>query len=66
MILTEEEIKNLMTTYHGNEAFVVGVAVGKSIEFHKAMKAFNKSCGWLSTYPWYEGVRDEFAKSTEE
>ena len=36
MILTEAEIKNLMTTYHGNEAFVIGVAVGKSIEVYKA------------------------------
>ena len=32
----------------------------------KAKTAFNKSCGWLSTYTWYNEVFDEFIKNMEE
>lgn len=64
MILTEAEIKNLMTTYHGNEAFVIGVAVGKSIEAHKA-------CEWLkNNYGHFDGSLEDllkdFRKATED
>lgn len=32
----------------------------------KAKTAFNKACGWLSTYTWYNEVFDEFIKNMEE
>ena len=31
-----------------------------------AKSAFNKACGWLSTYTWYNEVVDEFMKNMEE
>ena len=31
-----------------------------------AKSAFNKACGWLSTYTWYSEVFDEFMKNMEE
>ena len=31
-----------------------------------AKSAFNKACGWLSTYPWYNEVFEEFRKAMEE
>lgn len=31
-----------------------------------ANKAFQKACGWLAAYPWYQGVYEEFVKELEE
>ena len=31
-----------------------------------AKSAFNKACGWLSTYTWYNEVVEEFIKNIEE
>ena len=31
-----------------------------------AKSAFNKACGWLSTYTWYNEVVEEFIKVMEE
>ena len=31
-----------------------------------AKSAFNKACGWLSTYTWYNEVVEEFIKAMEE
>ena len=38
----------------------------KAIDNDKAKNAFNKTCGWLSTYPWYKEVFEEFIKNMEE
>lgn len=38
----------------------------KKMMINKAKEAFNKACGWLSTYPWYQEVLDEFIKAMEE
>lgn len=27
--------------------------------------AFGKACGWLSTFPWYNAVFEEFMKNME-
>lgn len=43
-----------------------GAAEQKTIDIEKAKIAFNKTCGWLSTYLWYNGVFEEFIKSIEE
>ena len=32
----------------------------------KAKTAFGKTCGWLSTYTWYNAVFEEFIKNLEE
>ena len=33
---------------------------------NKAKEAFNKACGWLSTYPWYPEVLGQFIEAMEE
>lgn len=48
------------------EGYVVGATVQKAIDIEKAKTAFGKACGWLSTYPWYNGVFEEFIKNIEE
>lgn len=47
-------------------AYVRGAEEQKVIDFANAKTAFNKSCGRLSTYPWYEEMYEEFIKSLEE
>ena len=34
----------------------------KEIDIENAKTAFNNACGWLSTYPWYSEVVNEFIK----
>ena len=38
----------------------------RDIDIEKAKTAFSKACGWLSTYPWYNEVFEEFIKNIEE
>lgn len=42
----------------------------KSIDIENAKNAFNKTCGWLSTYPscesWYNELFENFMKNMEE
>ena len=38
----------------------------KEIDIENAKTAFNNACGWLSTYPWYSEVVNEFIKNIEE
>lgn len=37
----------------------------KEIDIENAKTAFNNACGWLSTYPWYSEVVNEFIKNME-
>ena len=48
------------------DAYIVGANAQKDIDIEKAKTTFSKACGWLSTYPWYNGVFEEFIKSIEE
>ena len=48
------------------EGYIAGATEQKAIDIEKAKTAFNKACGGLSTYPWYNGVFEEFIKSIEE
>ena len=48
------------------EGYIAGATEQKVIDIDKAKTAFNKACGWLSTYPWYNGVFEEFIKNIEE
>ena len=48
------------------DAYETGATEQKAIDIDKAKRAFYKVCGWLSTYPWFSGVAEEFIKSLEE
>ena len=48
------------------EAYIAGATEQKAIDNDKAKSAFNKACGWLSTYPWFNEVVKEFIKVLEE
>ena len=47
-------------------AYERGATDQKAIDIEKAKIAFTKTCGWLSTYPWYNAVLEEFIKNIEE
>ena len=47
-------------------AYIRGAKEQKAIDIDNAKSAFNKACGWLSTYTWYSEVFDEFMKNMEE
>ena len=47
-------------------AYKRGALEQKLVDIDKAKSAFNKACGWLSTYTWYNEVFEEFIKSIEE
>ena len=46
--------------------YMQGATDQKDIDAKKAKDAFDKACGWLSTYAWYNEVFDEFIKNMEE
>ena len=46
--------------------YVVGATEQKAIDIEKAKNAFNKTCGWLSTFLWYNEVFEKFIKTLEE
>ena len=48
------------------DAYIAGAKEQKSVDIDNAKSAFNKACGWLSTYPWYNEVFEEFIKNIEE
>ena len=48
------------------DAYIAGAKDQKSVDIDKAKSAFNKACGWLSTYTWYNEVFEEFIKNMEE
>ena len=48
------------------EGYIAGAIEQKDIDIEKAKTAFNNACGWLSTYPWYSEVVNEFIKNMEE
>ena len=47
-------------------AYIAGATDQKTIDNDKAKDAFNKACGWLYHYPWFNEVADEFIKGLEE
>ena len=48
------------------DAYIAGAKEQKAIDIDNARSAFNKACGWLSTYTWYNEVVGEFIKVMEE
>ena len=73
MATIEERVK-LRSEEYDDDGYSAGLYAGyiggateqKVIDNDKAKAAFNKACGWLSTYPWFSGVAEEFIKSLEE
>ena len=59
------EEHNVFTELKVN-ACIQGAKEQKTIDIDKAKTAFNKACGWLSTYPWFNGVAEELIKALEE
>ena len=47
-------------------AYIAGATEQRNIDIEKAKTAFSKSCGWLSTYLWYNEVFEKFIKAMEE
>ena len=45
--------------------YMQGATEQKDTDIKRAKDAFNKACGWLSTYTWYGEVFDEFMKNME-
>lgn len=48
------------------DAYIAGAKDQEVIDIDNAKSAFNKACGWLSTYTWYNAVLEEFIKNMEE
>lgn len=48
------------------EGYTAGATEQKVIDNKKAKEAFDKVCGWLSTYFWYNEVLEKFVKALEE
>ena len=48
------------------DAYIAGAKDQQAIDIDKAKSSFNKACGWLSTYTWYNEVFEEFRKAMEE
>ena len=48
------------------KAYIAGATEQKDIDVKKAKDAFDKTCGWLSRYSWFNEVADEFIKGLEE
>ena len=48
------------------DAYIAGAKDQEVIDIDNAKSAFNKACGWLSTYTWYNEVVEEFIKAIEE
>lgn len=46
--------------------YMRGATEQKAIDLERAKNAFNKTCGWLSTYLWYNEVFEKFMKIMEE
>ena len=59
------EEHNVFTELKVN-AYIQGAKEQKVIDNDKAKRAFYKVCGWLSTYPWFNGVAEELIKALEE
>ena len=47
------------------KAYIAGATEQKAIDDERAKNAFDKACGWLSIFPWYNAVFEEFMKNME-
>ena len=50
----------------GTPAYSDAIEWAREKTIENAKNAFNKACGWLSTYTWYNAVVEEFVKNIEE
>lgn len=58
----QKDIDDKVAFEEREKAFMAGCHTA----IEKAKEAFNKACGWLAVYPWYNGVFEEFVKAIEE
>ena len=58
--------KGNLNRYHRKRSYIRIATEQKAIDIDKAKTAFGKACGWLSTYPWYNEVFEEFIRNMEE
>lgn len=61
-----EEVDEFTSATIKRAAYIRGAKEQKAIDIEKAKTAFVKSCEWLSTFPWYNAVFEEFTKNIEE
>lgn len=47
------------------QAYIAGATEQKAIDDERAKNAFDRACGWLSIFPWYNAVFEEFMKNME-
>ena len=71
--MTEKQLdrEECFTTWYfqnakGAPTFSDAIEWARKQTIEDAKSAFNKACGWLSTYTWYNEVFDEFMKNMEE
>ena len=48
------------------EGYTTGASEQKNVDIERTKNAFGKVCGWLSVFPWYNKVLEEFMKAVEE
>lgn len=58
----QKDIDDKVAFEEREKAFMAGCHTA----IEKAKEAFNKACGWLAVYPWYNGVFEEFVKALDE
>ena len=71
---TIEERAKLASEGYDDDGYSAGLYMGyvegatgqREIDIKKAKNAFDKACGWLFTYPWYNEVVEEFMKNMKE
>ena len=71
--MTEKQLdrEECFTTWYfqnakGAPTFSDAIEWARKQTIEDAKSAFNKACGWLSTYTWYNEVVEEFRKAMEE
>lgn len=48
------------------EGYTAGASEQKNVDIERTKNAFDKVCGWLSVFPWYSEIAEEFVKAVEE
>lgn len=59
-------IEGYHADYVAMHTYIACAEEQRKIDNEKAKTAFDKACGWLSVYPWYNEVFEEFIKTMEE
>ena len=60
-----QEIGEDLSITMSRNAYIQGATEQREIGINKAKTAFESACAWLSVFPWYSAVFDEFIKELE-